>query len=91
MSEPSPEEAVSRGYNVVADKYAWLEQTEWTRLRWVRKLLQTLPSGSRVLDLGCGSGDPADVEIARSHAITGVDISAAQIERATKNVPDGRI
>jgi cyclopropane fatty-acyl-phospholipid synthase-like methyltransferase len=43
-----------------------------------------------VLDLGCGSGDPADVEIAKAHQVTGVDISREQISRARKNVPAGR-
>ena len=38
---------------------------------------------------GCGSGAPADVEIARRHAVTGVDISGAQIDLARQNVPAG--
>jgi SAM-dependent methyltransferase len=58
-------------------------------MRWLGKVLERLAPGSAILDLGCGSGDPADVEMARQHAVTGVDISGAQIELARRNVPTG--
>jgi ubiquinone/menaquinone biosynthesis C-methylase UbiE len=94
MSEgaDSPQKIVARGYDQVAAEYARLEEdAEWPRMRWLGKLLQQLDAGSAVLDLGCGSGDPADVEIAaRGHAVTGVDISGEQIARARENVPAGR-
>ena len=76
-------------FDELADDYQRWEQVEWPRLRWLRKVLQRLEPGSSVLDLGCGSGDPADIEIARQHRVTGVDHSIAQIERARRNVPAG--
>jgi ubiquinone/menaquinone biosynthesis C-methylase UbiE len=86
-----PKRTVERGYDQVAGDYARLEgETEWPRMRWLKKLLEALGSGSSVLDLGCGSGDPADVEIAKGHQVTGVDISQEQIKRARNNVPAGR-
>jgi SAM-dependent methyltransferase len=48
-----------------------------------------ISAGFAVLDLGCGSEDPADVEIAKRHKVTGVDISQAQIDLARRNVPSG--
>jgi cyclopropane fatty-acyl-phospholipid synthase-like methyltransferase len=59
-------------------------------MRRLRKVLDRLDPGSCVLDLGCGSGDPADIEIAKQHQVTGVDISRAQITLARQNVPAGR-
>lgn len=85
-----PKRVVERGYDQVAQDYARLEgETEWPRMRWLRKLLNRLEPGSSVLDLGCGSGDPADIEISKEHKVTGVDISQAQINLARQNVPAG--
>lgn len=82
---------VAQGYDLVADAYAQLEnEAPWPRMRWLKKLLYRLSPGSVVLDLGCGSGDPADVEIAKAHAITGVDISQTQIALAREKVPSGQ-
>lgn len=81
---------VEQGYDQVAHAYARLEgETEWPRMRWLRRLLDRLEPGSSVLDLGCGSGDPADIEIAKEHRVTGVDISQTQIDLARQNVPTG--
>jgi SAM-dependent methyltransferase len=87
---PDPKRVVEQGYDRVAQNYARLEgQVEWPRMRWLRRMLALLEPGSSVLDLGCGSGDPADVEIAAHHRVTGVDISRAQIDLALQNVPAG--
>ena len=44
--------------------------------------------GADVLELGCGRGVPATRELARRHRVTGVDISAVQIELARHHVPE---
>jgi cyclopropane fatty-acyl-phospholipid synthase-like methyltransferase len=81
---------VGRGYDAVADRYAALERAgrEWPRLAWLEKLLDGVPDGARVLDLGCGNGVPATRAMAERFATTGVDVSRAQVERARRNVPD---
>jgi ubiquinone/menaquinone biosynthesis C-methylase UbiE len=85
-----PKRLVEQGYDRVAHDYARLEgEAAWPRLRWLSKLLDRLEPGSSVLDLGCGSGDPADIEVAKQHQITGVDISQTQIDLARQNVPAG--
>jgi cyclopropane fatty-acyl-phospholipid synthase-like methyltransferase len=88
MSERDAE-IVAGGYDRVADEYEALESAEapWPRLERVRDFAAGLPQGSRVLDVGCGNGVPATRELALKHAVTGVDISAEQIARATANVP----
>jgi len=85
-----PKRVVERGYDRVAHDYARLEgETAWPRMRWLKKVLDRLEPGSSVLDLGCGSGAPADVEISKAHRVTGVDISQTQIDLARQNVPAG--
>ena len=89
-SSYDPKRLVEQGYDRVAHDYARLEgEAAWPRLRWLSKLLDRLEPGSSVLDLGCGSGDPADIEVARQHHVTGVDISQTQIDLARRKVPAG--
>lgn len=81
---------VAHGYDTVAERYAALEHdAPWPRLARLDDLLARLPDGVRVLDLGCGNGLPAGERIARRHRLTGVDVSARQVELARANVPAG--
>jgi SAM-dependent methyltransferase len=84
-----PRDVVARGYDAVAERYL-----EWSplrpseaRLAYVRRSLELIPAGARVLELGCGAGIPLTVALADGRSATGVDISAAQIEAARRNVP----
>jgi cyclopropane fatty-acyl-phospholipid synthase-like methyltransferase len=81
---------VEAGYDAVAGRYAALEQPgkEWPRMRWLERLLSKTREGSRVLDVGCGNGVPAPRAIAERFEATGIDISAAQVEQARRNVPE---
>jgi cyclopropane fatty-acyl-phospholipid synthase-like methyltransferase len=84
-----PKEIVARGYDAIALRYAeWAGQVERPTLEWVRDLDARLDDGSDVLELGCGRGVPATRELARRHRVTGVDISAVQIELARHHVPE---
>ena len=57
--------------------------------RWVDDLAHLMAPRARVLDLGCGAGVPATKLLAeRNFDVLGVDISAVQIERARKLVPE---
>jgi cyclopropane fatty-acyl-phospholipid synthase-like methyltransferase len=78
---------VAAGYDSVADRYEALEREEWPRLRRLRKLLELLPEGSAVLDVGCGNGLPSLAAIAERHRATAIDVSAVQADRARRNVP----
>jgi SAM-dependent methyltransferase len=86
-----PHDVVRLGYDVIADRYAaWAASFESPAMRWLDRLLAELPEGSDVLDLGCGGGGPAGRAIAARHRLLGVDISAAQIARARRAIPDAR-
>jgi SAM-dependent methyltransferase len=84
-----PKEIVARGYDAIALRYAeWAGQIDSPVMAWVRELDAQLDDGADVLELGCGRGVPATRELARRHRVTGVDISAVQIELARHHVPE---
>lgn len=50
-----------------------------------------LPPGSRVLDLGCGTGLPSAKQLADAGLrVTGVDLSTVMVDRARAHVPAAR-
>ncbi|WP_067563001.1 class I SAM-dependent methyltransferase [Nocardia acidivorans] len=54
-------------------------------------LLDQLPTGAQVLDIGCGTGRPtAEVLAAAGHRVTGCDIAPGMIEIARAQVPGAR-
>jgi SAM-dependent methyltransferase len=84
-----PKEIVARGYDAIALRYAeWAGQVHSPVMEWVRDLDARLDADADVLELGCGRGVPATRELARRHRVTGVDISAVQIELARHHVPE---
>jgi SAM-dependent methyltransferase len=85
----NPKEIVARGYDAIALRYAeWAGGVVSPALEWLRELDALLPDGANVLELGCGRGVPGTRELARRHSVTGVDISAVQIELARHHVPE---
>jgi SAM-dependent methyltransferase len=84
-----PGRIVAEGYDAIADRYfEWASSFHTPAMRWLDDLLARLEDGSDVLDLGCGRGVPFTQKMARRHRVTGVDISARQIELARGLVPD---
>lgn len=58
--------------------------------RWLARFTALLPAGGRVLDLGCGTGEPiARWFMAEGFAVTGVDFSDAMLGIARSRWPDG--
>ena len=58
---------------------------------WLAQLRERVPAGGAVLDLGCGCGVPLARDLAaRGYEVTGVDLSAVQVERARRLVPAAR-
>jgi SAM-dependent methyltransferase len=56
---------------------------------WLDELARCLPHGGTVLDLGCGCGVPTSRCLTQhGYAVTGVDFSPIQIERARRLVPN---
>ena len=83
-----PKALVARGYDQIALRYAACRIEGNPAMRFVRELDARLPAGADVLELGCGRGVPVGRELAKRHRLTGVDISAAQVELARHHVPE---
>ena len=81
---------VADGYDRIAERYfAWSdERPSAVRLAWLDRALAVIPPGTDVLDLGCGAGVPMTRALARGRRVTGVDLSARQLELARANVPE---
>jgi cyclopropane fatty-acyl-phospholipid synthase-like methyltransferase len=89
-------DVVRAGYDAISFEYrdddgqaapSSPETTDQYR-EWIAELGALLHLGDRVLDLGCGAGVPtARLLVEQGFRVTGVDISAIQIERATRLVP----
>lgn len=84
-----PKQIVARGYDRIVEEHArWARDVRADeRARYGSLLLERLHRGAEVLELGCGVGLPTTRLLAGRFAVTGVDISEAQIARARQNVP----
>lgn len=84
-----PKRIVREGYDRIAERHAaWAGKTRSDeRERYARVLLDALPAGASVLELGCGAGVPTTQALARRFAVTGVDISPRHVALARRNVP----
>lgn len=86
-----PKDLVRRGYDALSWHYRADDADDGTYGPWLATLRERLPAGARVLDLGCGCGIPVARWLAdASHAVTGVDFSPVQLERARRLVPTAR-
>jgi ubiquinone/menaquinone biosynthesis C-methylase UbiE len=79
---------VEEGYDRVAEAYlATKKADDPVALGALEEMARGLPPGAAVLDLGCGAGIPATRWLAGRFAVTGVDVSARQLELARRNAP----
>ncbi len=84
-----PRRIVADGYDAIAERYfEWSDaRPSATRLAWLARADALIPSGTDVLDLGCGAGVPMTRRLAAGRRVTGVDLSRRQIALARVNVP----
>jgi cyclopropane fatty-acyl-phospholipid synthase-like methyltransferase len=80
---------VERGYDRCSEIYTATRDTDPPDD--LSLLTGRLADGAEVLDVGCGSGIPITRALAERFAVTGVDISAGQIRRASANVPTANL
>jgi ubiquinone/menaquinone biosynthesis C-methylase UbiE len=87
-----PKQMVEEGYDRIAECYVeWIQTTRSEeRARYTSVLLDELPPGAKVLDLGCGVGLPTTQQLAQRFEVTGVDFSAHQLTLARQNVPEAQ-
>ena len=88
MSDPRCQ-LVAAGYDLMIDTWeVWRAQiTEDPRGIWCAELLDRLPAGSRVVELGCGGGTAETRALAERFQLTAVDLSSTQLRRARARVP----
>ena len=89
MNTTNPKQLVEAGYDRIGQRYAdeLGASRQVLRSRYVSYLVNELPRGSDLLDLGCGAGTPTTKQLAEHFTVTGVDVSQRQIERARLSVP----
>lgn len=63
----------------------------FTERAWLDRFIQPLPKGGRILDLGCGAGDPVSRHlIDRGFMVSGVDVSAKMVGLCRTRFPRQR-
>jgi 2-polyprenyl-3-methyl-5-hydroxy-6-metoxy-1,4-benzoquinol methylase len=88
VSDEDLAQRVRRGYDELSYRYRRDDAGEGEYAPWIAGLRGRLPVAGTVLDLGCGCGIPVSQSLAGAgHAVTGIDISGVQIERARRLVP----
>lgn len=88
-----PKTIVSDAYDRIGERYLeWRarQPRQDESARWLGLLQERVPPGARVLDIGCGAGVPLTAALSTTFDVTGVDISARQIELARGHVPAAR-
>jgi SAM-dependent methyltransferase len=84
-------DVVRRGYDALSYRYRGDTEEPEPYATWLARLRERVPAGGSVLDLGCGCGVPLARDLAAGgYQVTGVDLSAVQVERARRLVPAGR-
>jgi SAM-dependent methyltransferase len=82
---------VEAGYDRIAERYlASKDPEDPATLAALEELAGILAPGAPVLDLGCGAGVPVTRWLARRFAVTGVDVSARQLDLARQHVPSAK-
>jgi cyclopropane fatty-acyl-phospholipid synthase-like methyltransferase len=89
VSDPRTQ-LVAETYDAIADRFRdWRDEIVGDpRGTWRDALTSRLTDGDAILELGCGTGEMDTRLLADHFAVTGVDISAEQIARARRNVPE---
>ena len=86
-----PKDVVRRGYDALSYRYRSDTEEPEHYATWLARLRELVPVDGAVLDLGCGCGVPLARDLAaRGYEVTGVDLSAVQVERVRRLVPAGR-
>lgn len=75
---------VRDGYDEIAAVYTSTRQTDEERFLGLEA---ELDPDARILDAGCGAGVPVARDLTAHGTVVGVDLSRAQLELASENVP----
>lgn len=80
----------AEAFDAIGDRYDEAFPHKEGQVAAAEWLIGALPAGSRVLDLGCGSGEPTARQLdAAGLKVVGVDLSAGMLALARAHVPGG--
>ena len=82
---------IRRGYDELAGTYAERQSYGDRALAVIEGFLDSLGDRARVLDAGCGHGEPALRRVGDGTAVVGLDLSREQLRLATRAVPGARL
>ncbi len=87
---PDLQDATRAVYDRQAEVYDADRSRAFFEARWLTRFGDALPRGSRVLDLGCGAGEPiSSWLIAEGFRLTGLDFSPRMLDIARTRWPQG--
>jgi len=88
-----PAKIVELGYNQMASDYgSWtVEHERPDRGKYTQLIIDNLPKGAAVLELGCGPGEPTTRTLAEHFQVTANDISSSCLELAKKHAPSANL
>jgi cyclopropane fatty-acyl-phospholipid synthase-like methyltransferase len=82
-----PKRIVQEGYDHLGGRFRdWNSGSDEARSWFMDEILQRLPAGADVLELGCGWG-PAAAILGDGRSYTGVDLSSEQLAIARERLP----
>lgn len=82
----------AEAFDAIGDRYDEAFPHKEGQIASAEWLAAAVPPGSRVLDLGCGTGMPTARQLADAGLqVVGVDLSAGMLARAAANVPEARL
>jgi SAM-dependent methyltransferase len=85
----SRQRAQAAGFDAIGARYDEVFPHKDGQVHAGGLLLDRLPAGARVLDVGCGTGLPTARQlVAAGCAVTGIDISPTMLDLARGNVPE---
>ena len=82
---------VREAYDELAEAYASVRSENGQDMDILAEFLEPLPSEATILDAGCGQGTPVFRELDDVATAVGLDLSRAQLQLTTENVPGGRL
>ncbi|MFE7612434.1 class I SAM-dependent DNA methyltransferase [Streptomyces celluloflavus] len=79
----------AEAFDAIGDRYDEAFPHKEGQLASGEWLAGALPAGARVLDLGCGTGQPTSRQLSDAgHRVVGVDLSPTMVKLARDNAPD---
>lgn len=86
------EKIVSNWYNLTGKKcLKFYKKSQDNEIIQLPRLLEKIPKDSKILDAGCGNGEPVAKFLSKKgYKVTGIDISKTLIREAQKNTPKAK-